>query len=705
MLEELQALGAEECAETRAGVSCSAKLEVAYRSLLWSRLGSRVLLLLQEGEVQNEEQLYSLAAELPWEDHFSPRETFAVDADTLRSPLRNSAYAALKVKDAVADRFRKLEQQRPSVDTENPQIRIRLHLSGEKALLYLDLSGESLHRRGYRLTSTAAPLRETSAAGMLIRARWPEIAAAGGGFFDPMCGSGTLPIEAAMMAADIAPGLLRKRFGTHSWKKHDEALWRKLVAEAETRKTAGLKTPPLVAASDINAEAVEAARSNVARAELSEVIELRQSDFRRLAPSSLEMQRRERGLVAVNPPYGIRLKEQRQTATLYKELGRWLAEHFSGFRAAVLAPDKETARQLGLHAQKLNTLYNGNLKVYLAGIELGPENRFAPRRPGADLPAPDKDPTSGVNTLINRLKKNRRALKNYLKNEGVTCYRIYDADIPQYAAAIDVYEDEHFVIQEYAPPKTVDPESARQHLQELQGAVVHYYGADPQRLYIKQRRRQKRSDQYERSDGEGERYIVKEGGLKFFVNFTDYLDTGIFLDHRITRAMLRDKSEGAHFLNLFAYTCTASVYAAAGGARRTVSVDTSNTYLEWGQSNFELNRLSLETHRFARREVFTFLRTDAETYDLIFIDPPTFSNRKGREADFDVQRDHALLIDLAARRLAADGEIVFSNNYRRFELDAALYERYAVHDITAETIPPDFARNQSIHCTYLLRLR
>lgn len=710
LAEEVQALGATEVSETRAGISCSADAETAYRIVLWSRLASRVLLMLYEGEAGTEQALYDSAAAVPWEEHFSPRSSFAVTADAVRSPITNTAFAALKVKDAVADRFRARAGRRPSVDTEDPDIRIRVHLNRDRALFYLDLSGESLHRRGYRTVSTQAPLRETAAAGVLLRAGWPAIAREGGSFSDPMCGSGTLPIEAAMLAGNIAPALLRERYGFRAWLQHDEELWSRLRAEARERRKQGIEQLPPIYAGDIDAEAVEAARQNILQAGLTEVIQLQQGDFRQYEPLQEPAGAAERGnaavgLIAVNPPYGHRLQERSEAAELYEALGRWLSERCDGFRAAVLAPEKETAKRIGLRAEKLNTLYNGNLKIYLATFDIGPRNRFVPSRPEEQLPAPDDDPTSGVNTVINRLKKNRRGLKSYLKKQGVSCYRIYDADIPQYAAAVDVYEERYFVVQEYAPPKSVDPQKALQHLRELQGALVHYYGAEPGHIYLKQRRRQRGTAQYERSGEAGERYIVREGGLKFFVNFTDYLDTGLFLDHRPTRSMLRDWAQDCRFLNLFAYTCTASVYAAAGNAEMTVSVDTSNTYLEWGKQNFRLNGLPPEQHRFIRRDVFDFLRSDTGHYELIFLDPPTFSNRKGADADFEVGRDYPLLIDLAMARLSPGGTLLFSTNFRGFSPDAEITERYAVREVSADTIPPDFSRNASIHRSFLIRLR
>ncbi|MGC9313714.1 MAG: class I SAM-dependent methyltransferase, partial [Sediminispirochaetaceae bacterium] len=358
-------------------------------------------------------------------------------------------------------------------------------------------------------------------------------------------------------------------------------------------------------------------------------------------------------------------------------------------------------------------------------FSLNEENRYVEYRPGVpnDEDRQDKpgaggdqqvdigadettaDETTGVPMIVNRLKKNRRLLKKFLAREGVSCYRIYDADIPQYSAAIDIYEDAYAVIQEYAPPKTVDQDRAARRLQEIVAAVPLCFPIEPNHIYLKQRKRQKGDRQYGKLGQEGEFYIVREGGLKFFVNFSDYLDTGIFLDHRPTRDLIRRRAEGARVLNLFAYTCTASVYAADGGAARTVSVDTSATYLDWGRKNFGLNRIPVEPHLFQRQDSLEFLRTDVDRYDLIFIDPPTFSNRKGAPDVFDVQRDHGMMIDLAVQRLAPGGLIVFSNNFRRFAMDPGLEERLLVEEISRDTIPADFGRNPKIHRTWLIRKR
>jgi len=656
-----------------------------------------------------------------------------VEAHLIKAPLQNENYAALKVKDGVADYFRKKVGRRPSVDTRNPDVRLNLFIQRKQVSLYFDMSGESLFKRGYRLEAAAAPLRENSAAGMLVKAGWKEMARKGSFFLDPMCGSGTLAIEAALIAGDCAPGLGRERFGFDTWLGHVPPAWERVREEAMERRGVGLKELPPLFAADIDPHAVEICRANIERAGLEGCIQLCTSDFRELKRDGFPPGP---GLVACNPPYGVRLEKKETVDQLYRGLGRWLHDNFSGSRAAILAPDKRTSRIIGLRADAANSFYNANLKIQLVRFTLTEENVFsdrhevpqdtirgvgdtvgnaagdpagaaregkAERKTEEVSPADEEDDTTGVKMIVNRLKKNRRLLKKYLADESISCYRAYDADIPQYSAAIDIYEGEYAVVQEYAPPKTVDSSKAEQRLGEILQAVARFCSLPEERIFLKQRKRQKGDSQYRKLDRRDEFFIVREGGLKFFVNFTDYLDTGLFLDHRITRNYIREHAEGRRMLNLFAYTCTASVYAADGGAVRTVSVDTSVTYLEWGRKNFGLNRLDSEAHVFRRQDCMDFLETDVEQYDLIFIDPPTFSNRKGSSDVFDVQRDHTALLDRAARRLAPGGFILFSNNFRRFSLDPELDGRFIIHEITKETIPKDFERNSGIHRAWILR--
>jgi 23S rRNA (guanine2069-N7)-methyltransferase / 23S rRNA (guanine2445-N2)-methyltransferase len=319
--------------------------------------------------------------------------------------------------------------------------------------------------------------------------------------------------------------------------------------------------------------------------------------------------------------------------------------------------------------------------------------------------------------FANRLRKNLRLLGKWARREGVSCYRLYDADMPEYAVAVDLYEGWAHV-QEYAAPATVAPARAEARLREAMAVLPEVLGIPAGNLVLKVRRRQKGLAQYERQAMTGDFHEVGEGGLRFLVNLTDYLDTGLFLDHRVTRAMIRELAagpappigwgRGRRFLNLFAYTGTASVYAASGGAVSTTSVDMSRVYLDWARRNMSLNGfVEGPAHRFVHGDCLKWVTLHrGERYDLIFLDPPTFSTSKRMaERTFDVQRDHAPLIRAAAGLLAPEGVLLFSNNFQRFRLHRQALSDLTVEDISAATIPHDFARNPRIHTCWRIARR
>ncbi|WP_049623534.1 bifunctional 23S rRNA (guanine(2069)-N(7))-methyltransferase RlmK/23S rRNA (guanine(2445)-N(2))-methyltransferase RlmL [Frateuria defendens] len=693
--DELIALGAADVREALAGVHFAGTLETAYRACLWSRLASRVLLPLAEFDAADESALYAGVQAIDWSRHLAAHGTLAVDAHTTQSKLSHSQFAAQRVKDAVVDQFRLNAGARPDVDLEEPDLRLNLRLKRDRATLSLDLAGAPLHQRGWREQQGEAPLKENLAAAMLLRARWPELYAEGGALLDPMCGSGTLLIEGALMAADVAPGLRREYYGFLGWGQHDLALWRGLLDEAQQRADAGLRA--LRAAffgSDSDPRMVQTAKRNAQAAGVAGFLTLDRRDALQVAPPPGYA----RGLVITNPPYGERLGERAEMPRLYRALGEALRERFAGWRAAVLAGDLELGHAMPLRADKKYVLYNGPLETQLLIFELHARDT-APREP--------KPLSPGAQMLKNRLEKNLRHLRKRLAREGIHCWRAYDQDLPEYAAAIDVYGNAAGAtwlhVQEYRAPAEVPADVARTRLREIARVAGEVFGVPRERIALKTRERGKGGSKYGQFDQRGEFVEVGEGGLKFLVNLTDYLDTGLFLDHRLVRAKLRELAEGRRFLNLFAYTATASVYAAAGGARDTTSVDLSATYLEWASRNLALNRFTGERHRLVQADALAFLKQTRERYGLIYVDPPTFSNSK-RAEDFDVQRDHAALLAACGERLADGGVIVFSNNFRRFKLDReALEPHFAIEDWSAPSIPFDFARRADIHGCWLLR--
>lgn len=690
--DELRDLGASDIAPVRAGVAFRGSLSIAYRACLWLRTASRVLLTLHRFEAPDPQALYEGVRAFDWYEHLAPTGTLAVDFSAARSTITHTHFGAQKVKDAVVDQFRERFGVRPSVDPAQPDVRVNVYIHQDAATVSVDLAGQSLHRRGYRSEQTEAPLKENLAAAILLRAGWPRAAKQGEPLVDPMCGSGTLPIEAALMAADIAPGLTRDYFGFLRWRQHDQALWSTVLEEARERKRQGVKGMPSVSGYDRDAKSVALARRNVTRAGLTGRVTIE----RRALESCAKPSEADRGLVVVNPPYGERLGEAAALPAVYRALGMGLKVGFPGWRAAVFTGNAACAKHLGLSAHKVNKLYNGALACELLHIEL-----HASRSDAAVALSKD----DGAAGFVNRVRKNCKHLARWAARQEIACYRVYDADLPEYNLAIDLYQNGgRFVhAQEYEAPSTVDSRRAQSRLNSVLAALPALFEIPPEHVFLKQRRRQRGGAQYEKLGAHGDLHPVREGACKFLVNFTDHLDTGLFLEQRLTRAMVGELATGLCFLNLFAYTGTATVYAAIGGATSTTTVDMSRTYLDWTRRNLELNGLRGGRHALVRAEALAWLEANRRRrFGLIFIDPPSFSRSKRMTGTFDAQRDHAELIRAAAGLLESGGVLIFSTHLRRFRLDAQALSGLGVEDISRATLPKDFARSR-VHRCYRLR--
>ncbi|MBY6029478.1 bifunctional 23S rRNA (guanine(2069)-N(7))-methyltransferase RlmK/23S rRNA (guanine(2445)-N(2))-methyltransferase RlmL [Halomonas sp. DP8Y7-1] len=765
---ELATFGLAPGKSTVAGVNAEGDLEGAYRACLWSRLANRVILCVARVEgVETPDSLRDAAAAIDWQRHVRPGATIAVDFHGRSEQIRHTRFGAQTVKDGVVDRLTASGQARPDVDTRQPDVRLYAHLHRGRLVLGIDLSGDSLHRRGYRRDTGHAPLKENLAAALLVRAGWPELAKQGAPLIDPMCGSGTLLIEAALMAADMAPNLSRERFGFHRWAGHDRALWQEVLREAQARASFGRKrAQSSIFGFDQSPPALTAAKTNAMRAGIPALIHLDGASVQRLSrPRVLDPELP--GLVISNPPYGERIGELPELVRLYSDLGVRLKAEFSGWRLALFTGNPDLGHRLGMRAHKQYALRNGPLDAKLLLIDIGqrregdasasaegltdkatearPASSFddaahnpqgsASAEPKGAQPHPGQGPehssaerdsrreageadsqaqparSSGAQMFANRLEKNQKKLRKWLKRSGERCYRLYDADMPEYALAIDVYGD-HVHVQEYAPPKSIDASQAQRRLYDALGVIPDVLGVEPGKVVVKQRQRQQGKSQYEKQGRSGQRFQVSEGQASFWVNLRDYLDTGLFLDHRPVRRMLGEMAAGKRFLNLFCYTATATVQAALGsgkegqaGASDSVSVDMSNTYLEWARDNFALNRLDPSRHRVVRDDCLRWLETAKGEFDLIFMDPPTFSNSKKMDDTLDIQRDHPRLVELAMARLAPEGTLVFSNNQRRFKMDEALEQHFEIKDISRQTFDPDFSRRPDLHHCFLIRHR
>ncbi|MDX2493731.1 MAG: bifunctional 23S rRNA (guanine(2069)-N(7))-methyltransferase RlmK/23S rRNA (guanine(2445)-N(2))-methyltransferase RlmL, partial [Desulfuromusa sp.] len=599
---------------------------------------------------------------------------------------------------AIVDQFRSRTGNRPSVAVEQPDVRLNLHIFKDQATLSIDLSGDSLHRRGYRIDGVHAPLKENLAAAILIRADWSEICAAGGALVDPLCGSGTLPLEAGLIATDTAPGLLRSYFGFFGWKQHAADLWNDLIASARQRQLVGQakKIAPIVGY-DNDSRAVKAAWQHAQNAGLDKIIHFERRTLREFTvPEGCEA-----GLLVANPPYGERLGIASELPSFYNLLGEKMVQQCSGWKAAVITSSPQLGRSIGLRAGKINVLYNGALKCQLLQFELNATNRWQSLEEGAGK-AVKKILSPGAEMFANRLRKNLKKLKKWAARENIDCYRLYDADLPEYAVAVDIYGDEVH-LQEYRAPKEIDEHKAAERLREVQDALPLVLDLTPDKIHLKVRQQQKGSGQYEKQARRGVLKEVQEGNCHFLVNLTDYLDTGLFLDHRPTRKLIQKLADGTRFLNLFAYTGAATVHALMGGAITTTTVDMSKTYLAWAEKNIALNHFDPKDEELIQADCLSWLDTATEQYDLIFLDPPTFSNSKGMDATFDVQRDHVDLLHKTVRLLALGGTLIFSNNLRKFRMDHDSLPEMTIEDISTKTISLDFERHSRIHNCWLIR--
>ena len=685
LANELAGLGLSEVRVRRGGAGFESTLAGAYRACLWSRVANRILLPLAEFEADDDDALYAGVRSVQWMSHLGPANTLAVDFTGIKASISHSRFAEQRVKDAVVDQLREVTGERPSVDTSAPDVRINVHMHASQVTVALDLSGESLHRRGYRAPGTAAPMKENLAAAILLRGDWPGLVTDGAGFCDPMCGSGTLAIEAAWIAGDSAPGLLRTRFGFQHWRGHDDAAWKELVDEALERQETGLARLPPIIAFDHDAAEIRLALKNVQRAGLAKHVHVERRELEEARPPKACPF----GLVTVNPPYGERLAEQHELLPLYLRLGETLRRHFPGWRAMVL---NGSGCQIGLRPERTWQMDNGPIQCRLERFELSSDPVQADRNPAEDL--------------VNRVRKNRKQLGKWLKRNDISCYRVYDADIPEYALAVDVYATDHgdwLHVQEYEPPATVDARQAQARLRAALTALPGALNIPHDRMVFKVRRRQRGREQYERQAEQDRFLVVREGRCKLLVNLTDYLDTGLFLDHRTVRLWLAESAAGKSVLNLFSYTGAATLQAAVGGARSTTSIDLSRTYLDWFKRNLALNGLDDGPHRAIRADVTEWLAQCRERFDLIFLDPPSFSNSKKMDSALDIQRDHAELIRHAMGCLTTDGVLVFSTNLRRFRLNEKLTDEFSVEDRSAWSIPKDFERNRKIHQCWFIR--
>ena len=692
---ELTELGATECKIAQGGVHFQADDETLYRSLLWSRLASRILLPIVNGKVYSDLDLYSIVTGQDWLSYFDEKATFFVDFNGTNQEIRHTQFGAMRVKDAIVDYFERQGKARPNVDKDYPDVRIHVYLNKEELVVSLDLSGEALHLRGYREDTGQAPLRETLAAAIVLRSGWKK----GTPLVDPMCGSGTLLIEAAQMEAQIVPQLHRLHWGFDCWKGHNQDAWDKVKAEAvQQAETYFNQNPkPHFYGFDLDHRVLKKAQKNAQNAGVAHLIQWKQGDVAALKNPSPD----EVGTVICNPPYGERLGTTPALIALYSVFGQRLKNEFGGWNASIFSSESTLLDCLRMRSHRQFKAKNGPLDCVQKNYQISERKESAVENPLEF----DRTSTVAVD-FANRLQKNIKKIEKWAKQQGLDAYRLYDADLPEYNVAVDRYGD-HIVIQEYAAPKNIDENKARQRLLDAVTATLQVTGIETNKLILKVRQKQKGTNQYEKLANKGEYFYVNEYGAQLWVNLTDYLDTGLFLDHRLTRKMVGEMAKGKDFLNLFAYTGSATVHAALGGAKSTTTVDMSNTYLNWAEQNLILNDIEGKQHKLIQADCLQWLEKCDRQFDLIFVDPPTFSNSKRMEDSWDVQRDHIKLMRNLKRILRSNGTIVFSNNKRGFKMDFDALDELGLSavEISAKTLPLDFERNKQIHNCWVVTIK
>lgn len=727
---ELAALGFDARTVTPGRLLFRGDVVSICRTNLWLRVAERVLIRVGTFPATDFGMLFDGTAALAWERWLPPDAAFPVRGRSHRSQLSSVPACQRIVKRAIVERLRAAHRVNELPET-GPLCSVEISLRDDVATLTLDTTGVGLHKRGYRRLVGEAQLRETLAAAMIRLSVWRP----GRVLADPFCGTGTIPIEAALIGRNMAPGLGRE-FVAETWPTLDARHWQ--LARDEARDAVRLPLAERLLGYDIDADALSLARYHAQQAGVADDIHWQQRPFSELRAKA------EYGCIITNPPYGERMGRDAEIEQLYRTFPLVL-RRLPTWSHYILSARPDLEELVGQRATRRRKLFNGPIEcTYYQFLGPRPPREPSPSGRGqvaagdspwqgegamalGDSPSPQPSPSGRGGNLephtapafgglqksasrqaeefANRLRNRARHFRRWPTKRGITCYRLYERDVPDVPLVVDRYGDA-LHISEFARPHDRSPAQHADWLDLMARTAAEVLGVPRDRVFVKHRARQRGADQYQRIDHWAARSVVHEGGLKFIVNLSDYIDTGLFLDHRITRQMVRDRAEGKRFLNLFGYTGTFTVYAAAGGAATTTTVDKSATYTDWARENLEINGFAGPAHQVIRSDIREFLNhiKPHDQWDLAIVDPPTFSNTKGMEQDWDVQRDHAELLAQLAAHVVPGGIVFFSTNFRRFKLDEAALDDYAIRDITRQTIPEDF-RNQKIHKCWLLTRR
>ena len=702
VVRELQALGYDDAKTRSTGrvVFCGSDTAIAEANI-HLRSAERVLLEVGNFEASDFDELFHGTRDLSWDTWLNPDSTFPVNGRCVKSQLSSVPACQRTVKKAIVEKLL-VVYGGETLPESGVNTVVEVSLLENQASITLDTTGVGLHKRGYRKLTAAAPLRETMAAALVQLSFWKPDRP----LLDPFCGSGTIAIEAAMIGRNMAPGVNRT-FAAEQWEFLDAAVWNTVRQHAISGVVD--KLPERIIATDMDPDVLDYARYHAEQVSVESDIHFQQADFADLRSS------REYGCLITNPPYGQRVGEQDAVEELYRQMPLVLRK-LPTWSHYILTSYQGFESLLGRKADRRRKLFNAQLECtyYQFYGPRPPSSTDASRRDDLAVEIKSSDASKHAETrpafggltakgreqaelFASRLRKNARHLRRWPTRRKITCYRLYDRDIPELPLVVDRYEN-YLHMAEYERPHDRSAAEHADWLDQMVKTAAEALEVPRQNVFLKRRDRQRGTQQYEKAADERHRLIVNEGGLKFEINLSDYVDTGLFLDHRTTRSMFAEQAQGKDVLNLFCYTGAFTVYAAAAGARSTTSVDLSHTYLDWAGRNLAHNKLDGSQHRLVRSDVAEFFAAepDEPMYDLAIVDPPTFSNSKATDGVWDIQRDHAALLVEILGRMRPGGRVFFSTNSRRFKLDEQAVENYIVHEITKQTIPEDF-RNKRIH--------
>lgn len=718
LAQELRSLGMRRIRPLKGGVAFFGQLADAYKACLWSRVATRIQLVLARISAGDADELYEGAHSFPWENHIGFGATLSVDAHGQNPSLRNTKFTALKVKDAVCDRMRNGRGERPNIDTQNPDFALDVALHQSKATLYLNLSGASLHRRGYREdgVQTEAPLKETLAAGMLLAAGWPAIAQNGGVLVDPMCGSGTIAVEAALMATKTPAGLLREHWGFEGWLGHNQNTWHEVLAEAKAQCKDKHYAGSIVAG-DIDPSAVEIARGNARRAGVDKTISLYVDDAKNLERHlRFALRSGVPGILVTNPPYGHRISSLVGLPVIRAALATAIDALPPTWRVALISPDAGIDSVLGRSPHKAIACHNGPIETSVRVYDLAEGERQAAEV--VSLGGKQQTVPCALSSSVQfaaRLRKTARERVRWARRTMTTAYRIYDADLPEYPLTIDVYlssaddtSERWLRLEEHPQKRRRNSELRMQRLADasaIAGAVLDVPATRIVELGWQE-------DWNASSVNEEPLYfMIEERGLKHCIDIAARPSTGLSLMQREVRALVRDRAAGKSVVSLFGSSSAALVSAASVGAKAIVGLDTSKARIDLLEQTLKQNRLAHVKHQLLRTDARTWLERESRarhTYDFILCAPPTWMPaRKGDKRDWQLKRDYVTLLRRANGLLRLGGTLLFITCAPGFSVDPKALGNLGlrVEDVSTRLLPHDFERSRHDFCCLLLTAR